>query len=238
MTSVELFNSEWALSDTLANLAADSRTRGIPVFVYGPLAVQYKHPNLERNYPGVKLLVQPVSADILLQQLKTPPGVLTQAIHTDYAREAAKLFARIATECKGPFFADLRSAEPALAVALNNGQMAADAATTLREVSDPDAQRSLADVALDPSKTPVIRKQSTIELVRSIQRIGPLITASQEAKLLTSIREEANPEIRASLLTVLHALTPVPPRKVPDPPRSSVLPASSGAVSTPPKYGN
>ena len=46
LISHDLFGTGWGLQDTLANLGADSRTRAIPIFIYGLLDVQYKRPNL------------------------------------------------------------------------------------------------------------------------------------------------------------------------------------------------
>jgi HEAT repeat protein len=206
LISFDLFQTGWGLNDTLANFRADSRTAAIPVFIYGPLDVQYKRPNLDHDYPGIKFLVQPVDADMLLRQLKGLPARLSEAERAGYASEAAMLLARIATERKGPMKADLTAAEPALAVALNEAQTARAAATALGDIPDPDAQRSLADMVLDPSQAPAIRKQIASQLVRSIRRFGRLITAGQEARLTTTLREETDPEARASLLTILRAL--------------------------------
>ena len=160
LISFDLFHSGWALNDTLANLGADSRTAGIPVFIYGPLDVQYKRPNLEHDYPGLKFLVQPTDPGTLQQQLKGLAGAPSADVRVRYAHEAATLLAQIASERKGPFVPDLTSIEPTLALALNEAQTAPAAATALREVSDPDAQRSLADIVLDPSQTSLIRRQS------------------------------------------------------------------------------
>lgn len=215
LISFDLFHSGWGLNDTLANLEADSRTAGIPIFVYGPLDVQYKRPNLEHDYPGIKFLVQPINPDMLSRQLKALPGISSEAMRVSYAREAATLLARIATERKGPLVNDMTLIEPKLAVALNEAQTAQAAAIVLREVSDPDAQRSLADVILDPSQSSLIRRQSASELVYSIQRFGRLITASQEARLATLIREETDPEVRGSLLAILRALVPAQPLRSP-----------------------
>ena len=107
---------------------------------------------------------------------------LSEAERAGYAREAVALLAQIATERKGPLTPDLTAIEPALALALNEAQTAPAAVIALGEVPDPDAQRSLADVVLDPSQPPAIRKQSASELVHSIQRFGRLITANQEAQ--------------------------------------------------------
>ena len=51
----------------------------IPVFIYGPLDVQYNRPNLNHDYPGIKFLVQPVDAPTLLQQLTGLPTPLSEA---------------------------------------------------------------------------------------------------------------------------------------------------------------
>ena len=227
LISFDLFYSGWGLNDTLANLGADSRTAGIPVFIYGPLDVQYKRPNLEHDYPGIKFLVQPTNPDLLLKQLKALPGVPNESVRTSYAREAATLLAQIATERKGPLVTDLTSIEPTLALALNEAQTARSAATALREVSDPDAQRSLADIVLDPSQSSLMRRQSASELIHSIERFGRLITASQEARLATVVREETDPELRASLLAVHRALVPAPPLGSPKYPAPAVPGESS-----------
>jgi HEAT repeat protein len=234
LISFDLFRSGWALNDTLANLGADSRTAAIPVFVYGPLNVQYKHPNLEHDYPGIKFLVQPVSADLLFQQLKGLPALPSETMRVGYAQEAAMLLARIATERMSPFIADLPAVEPALALALNEAQTATNAAVALRNVADPDAQRSLADVVLDPSRPSAIRKQSASELVHSIQQFGRLITASQETRLATIIREETDPEVHNSLLAILRALIPVPPLGSPKPLNPIIPHESEGAGQTTP----
>ena len=233
LISFDLFHSGWGLNDTLANLGADSRTAAIPVFIYGPLNVQYKRPNLDRDYPGIKFVVQPVDADTLLRQLKGPLVRLSEAERTGYAIEAATLLARIATEHKGPLTADLTAAEPALAVALNAAQTAKAVATALGDVPDPDAQRSLADVVLDPSQAPAIRKQGASELVRSIRRFGRLITAGQEARLAATLREETDPDARASLLTILRALLPAPPSSSPKPPVPPVPGSSAAPMQAP-----
>ena len=234
LISYDLFRTGWGLNDTLTNLGADSRTATIPVFIYGPLDVQYKRPNLDHDYPGIKFLVQPVNAEMLLLQLKGLPARLSKAERTGYAIEAVTILARIATERKGPLTADLTAVEPVLALALNAVQTAPAAVTALGDVPNPDAQRSLADLVFDPSQAPAIRKQCASELVRSIRRFGRLITADQEAKLAMAIREETDPEARADLLTILRALIPTPQVRLPKPPTPAIPAESSAPVQTNP----
>jgi HEAT repeats len=212
LVSYDLFTKGWALPDTLANLEADSRTAAIPVFVYGPLDLSIKRPNLPLDYPGTRLLVTPTNADILKKQLTRLPPALSDSERAGYARQAADLLGRIATERNGPLAAGLTAAEPALAVALGGIQPGPAVAKVLGELPDPDAQRSLAALVLDPSRDPALRSQTAAQLVRSIRRFGPLITADQEKRLAASLGEETNPDVLSSLGTVLDALV----RKQPD----------------------
>ena len=76
LISRDLFGQSWALNDTLANLRADARTAAIPIFIYGPLNVPFKHPSLEYDYPGIGFLVQPVDASMLRQQIKNLPAAM------------------------------------------------------------------------------------------------------------------------------------------------------------------
>ncbi len=70
LIAYDLFGDRWDLNDTLTNLKADSRTAAIPVFVYGPLDLAVRRPNLARNYPGLQFVVQPGDASLLQKQLK------------------------------------------------------------------------------------------------------------------------------------------------------------------------
>jgi hypothetical protein len=208
LISYDLFRGGWGLRDTLANLAADSRTAATPTYIYGPLNVQYKRPNLDHDYPAITFLVQPGNAEILQEQLKKLPAPLGEPERARYAQEATKLLTQAATSPVGPLIADLAVAEPALAVALNTPDTALTATTALAHVPTPSAQRTLANLALDPSQPSITRKQASAQLVRSIQRFGRLITANQEVRLATSVRAETDPSVQADLAAVVRALLP------------------------------
>ena len=80
---------------------------------------------------------------------------------------------------------------------------------------EPSAQRSLADVVLDPSRPVELRRTAAARLARSIQRFGPLVSADQETRLAAEVRpgEEADPQLRASLATVVGNLRAVAPKR-------------------------
>ncbi len=230
LVSYDLFYGSWKLTDTLANLRADARTAGIPIYVYGPYDLRIKRPNLERDFPGIHWLVPPPDAATLEKQLKGRPSILTEAERLAYAREAAALLARIAADRKGPLGTDLASIEPALSLALNGPETARSAAAALSELPDPDAQRSLFDLLLDPSRPSELRSEVAALLARSIKRFKPLITARQEARLEGLIDEELDPAVRAGMAAILAAMkstTPSSAISVRPLPRTRITPAIS-----------
>ena len=115
---------------------------------------------------------------------------------------------KIAKDRKGPFAADLAGAEEALVAATQSPETAQSAATALAELGSADAQRTLADLVLDPSRALPLRKQVAADLVRSIQRFGPLMTIAQERRLLSAVREAADSDIQDDLEAVVRALRP------------------------------
>lgn len=203
-----LIQGDWRLTDTLANLRADARTAGIPIYIVGPLDLDVKLNYMRSSFPGVKFVVRPDSAALLKQQLKDQPAGLSEAERTAYAREATRLLAEIAARPGSPFEPELSLAEPALRIALNSASDPAAAA--LSEVAMVDAQRGLADLVLDPSKPTPLRQSTAAMLVRSIQRFSPLLVADQEVQLLAAYDRESDPALRTSLAAVLGALRPNP----------------------------
>jgi HEAT repeat protein len=196
----------WGLTDTLTNLKSDARTAYLPVYVYGPLDLDIKRPNLSANFPGVRFLVQPVNPAILEKLLGGRPSKLSDSERSEYAQEAASLLSRIASQRGSPFAEDLSAAEPALVVALGQPGTSLAASSALGDVPNPDAQRSLADVVVDPSRPADIRRTSANQLARSIKRFGPLVSADQEERLVSELGTESDPRFHTVLETVVTAL--------------------------------
>jgi CheY-like chemotaxis protein len=210
LIDVHLIAGDWRLVDTLSNLKADARTAGIPIYVVGPLGFQVQLDATFQNYPGVKYLVTPMNADLLSQQIGGRPVSLSDEERASYARDAAALLAVIASRTGSPFEPDLNRSEPALAIALYTPPTSLAASSALGDVPDAGAQRSLADVLLDPSKPAPLRLSTAAQLARSIQRFGPLVTGDQEAKLIAALDQEGDLSLRTALAGVVGALRPKP----------------------------
>ena len=148
----------WNLIDILTNLKSDARTAKLPVYIYGPLKLERDRSSLLASFPAARFLVQPIDAAILESLLGGRPAKLSDADRAGYASEAASLLARIAGQPKSPYAADLSASEPALTIALNQPETSLAASTALGDVPNPDAQQSLADVVLDPSRPVELRR--------------------------------------------------------------------------------
>jgi CheY-like chemotaxis protein len=205
-----LIQGDWRLHDTLANLKADARTAGIPVHVVGPLAREPDLASLTERFPGVRFIVSPTTPQILGEQLAIVgrPTPISAEERTGYAREAAALLAQIAARPQGPFHQDLARIEPELTIALSIPDTSLAASAALGDVADPDAQRGLADVLIDPSKPAELRLSAAAQLAKSAQRFGALVSADQEAKLLEAFDGATDPALRTALGTVIGALRP------------------------------
>jgi len=221
----------WNPIDILTNLKSDARTANLPVYIYGPLKLERDRSSLLASFPGARFLVQPVSAAILETLLGGRPAKLSAADRAGYASEAASLLARIAGQPKSPYAADLSASEPELTIALNQPETSLAASSALGEVPNPDAQQSLADVVLDPSRSVEHRRTSASQLARSIQRFGPLVSADQEAQLAAEFRAEADPQFRTALETVIGALRAQSPTPATRPGRST-RPAGASVPTT------
>jgi hypothetical protein len=131
---------------------------------------------------------------------------LSDAERQSYARAAAALLARVAADRRGPMAAGLRTVEPALAVAMRDPGTARSAAAALAELPDPDAQRSVFDAMMDPSRPADFRSEAAKLLVASIRRFGPLITKDQESLLANGLGGEPDPVVAEALADVVAAL--------------------------------
>jgi hypothetical protein len=198
--------SSWSVTDILTNLKSDSRTRNLPVFVYGPADLEVRRPYLPISFPGVRFVVQPPDGATLERLIGGRPARLTDAQRGALADEAAGLLARVASQPNGPFAEDLSAAEPALAVALSQPGTSPGASAALGNVPDAEAQRSLADVALDSTRPMEQRRASAGQLAQSIRKFGPLVSADQELELFAAAQAVTDPPLRSALERAVSAL--------------------------------
>lgn len=205
----------WGLGETLANLRDDPRTAGIPVYVSGPSDLADQLARKLDGFPRVEFLVTPSEPGVLKGQIDRSAArrryrPLTEAERADYARKAAALLADVARRPGSPFEADLRAAEPGLALALTGPSAGPEAARALGDIPGPASQRTLGTVALDSSRPAPLRIAAATSLARNVGRFGPKLVPEQERTLVEELARETDPGLRDALAAVVGSLRPGP----------------------------
>jgi CheY-like chemotaxis protein len=84
----------WSLSETIANLRADYRTRNTPIIIYGPERDRRRTERLRSSYRGLWWITEPISEITFVDTLRfehVPPPILSEAERRSMAQFARSL---------------------------------------------------------------------------------------------------------------------------------------------------
>jgi hypothetical protein len=170
----------WALSETLANLRADSRTAGIPIVVHGPGNLQPRLRTQIGNYRRVSYAsLTEITEDFesqvrpFLAQIRTAPMNDTQ--RATLRKEAIDWLAHIAGGRRTKIF-DITGTANVLMDALVDPQVARPALDTLAEIPTQSVQRRIAELVLDKQAAIELRQVAALRLTFHLQRFGLLLS--------------------------------------------------------------
>lgn len=202
----------WELSQTIANLRADSRTATIPVIIYGPASLRDRFDQISGEYPNVTFVDEGnVPVDIskhvrpLLAQLSPPP--VSPEERSRHIADASFWLRRIAIRNVSNIF-DLKPAQTAVIDALGKEDLAEDALVTLGAIGTADAQRTLLETATAPALDSKIRTLAAQQLAFHIQQHQLLLSKMETAVLESLFRMEADPDLHTALASVIGTLKP------------------------------
>jgi len=194
LISYDLFRSGWKLPDSLTNLRTDARTADIPLVIYAHEDLSVRRPNLARNYPEVRFIIQPLDPVTLQAELGKQEHRLSDADRAYYAHQAAALLSKVAANRHSLFHADLARVENALAIAAGVAQADGNVVSILSATPTVNAQRILADLALNPSLSAAAQSAAVRGLIVSIKHFGPLISAEQEERIAAAAKADPSPD--------------------------------------------
>ncbi|WP_417850116.1 HEAT repeat domain-containing protein [Thalassoglobus sp.] len=202
----------WGLTQTIENLRADSRTRHLPLVIYGPAGLRGEFSSIQNRFQNVVYVNEAVnSLEInrelrpVLQQLSPPP--LTREQRANQVNEAAYWLRWIATSASPGVF-ELAAHQDDLIKATNNPAVADDAIIALGAIAAPDVQRRLLEIAESVAADTAVRQRALLQLAFNIQRFGVLLTPA-ELKRVSALRENsAEPELQSAVASVLGSLKP------------------------------
>lgn len=258
---VNLNVSQWPLSQTLANLRADARTREVPVVVYGPAAGEWlERPvvgssrstllngpggsndprSAVRRYlsqtPGAAYVVETTTSNAFAAQMlpvlaKLIADPLTPSERTEARAVAAFRLAQIADTGKTRLF-PLQPAQSALIGAISDPALAENALLALAAVPTEAAQRAIAEFVIAPASEPALRVTAARQLADHVRRFGILVPRATVADLYRLWENETDPALRTALSTWGGTLRPGKERVRYQ--LESVAPSPPPAVPAPP----
>ncbi|MFO1006789.1 MAG: hypothetical protein U0929_12585 [Planctomycetaceae bacterium] len=192
----------WDLSPTIANFRADSRTRNLPIAIYGPHGFRGQVEHLLVNDPRLTFVEESVVSSGLSQQLKpflaqmTPPA-LTEDQLSSQSIAAAKWLRRIAEGRSNVY--DLSPAEESLYVAVSRADIGVDAITAMAVIPTASVQTHLAEAAVNSGYDAGLRIAAANLVAAHIRRHQSLLSDDLRKQLVETWNNEADPAVRAAL---------------------------------------
>ena len=202
----------WPLTQTVANLRAEPRTKAIPIAVFGPEAFRLKVTRKLRRYPRTTYINEATTGAFLKMQLdpflasiKTPP--LTAAQRAEQKKAAAYWLTQIAAGNRANLY-DLSAAEPALLASVTDPSVMDDVVSVLAALPSKKAQSAIQSVVVNPNAKPESRTAAATHLATHIQKFGLLLSTKQveDVKKLQAATTDA--ALATALSSVLGSLKP------------------------------
>ena len=202
----------WDLTQTLANLRADSRTAAIPIVIYGPESLRGSlGRQLLRNKPAIFMSETTTASDFGRQftplMRNTGAAALSSSERSGQKATAAYWLATIATMRGAPVF-EVSTAEGELSLVAEDPQVAANALVALSGIGTGSSQRRLAQLATNTQSDSQLRQVAAAQLSFHIQRFGILLTKDEIAGVHSAWADAKDPEVKASLGGVMGTLRP------------------------------
>jgi hypothetical protein len=203
----------WPLTETMANLRADTRTANIPIVIHGPGRLADKMRRRVQDFAFVSFTLSSESTEDFefqvrpfLRSIKTPP--ITPPERAAQRADAAAWLAHIAQGRRTKVF-DITSAEGELSEALDDPNLGPTALEALGEIASRTSQQRLAELVLDPQFGLEMRRTAAVKLAFHIQRFGLLLKQGAIDRLHKVWQNEReNPELRTAVGGVIGSLKP------------------------------
>lgn len=207
---------QWSLSETVANLRADSRTAWIPIAVVGdPMRIASVERMISRD-PLLAYIQRPANLKGLSEQLgpfvsSLSSEPMSAAERGELSRTAVDLLGYLADGRRSTVF-DLRPAEAGLHSAIQVPELADGAVYALSAIATTTAQDRLATTALQPDLSPETRERAASHLAFHIQKHGVLLDRMRVEQLQQAHASVTSAAVKSAMAAVLGTIGPGPAR--------------------------
>lgn len=204
----------WELTQTLANIRADSRTAAIPVVVYGPDATRAQVARLVTRSNPATYISESASADDFIHQYRPfvqgrkSPALSAQ--ERNQQQVAAAYWLATLASARGTKVFDVSRAEAELSLVAETLDAGPNAIIALGGIASATAQRRLSALALNASLDASLREAAASQLGYHIQRFGLLLTKDEVAAVHAGWMEAQLPATKSALAGVIGTLRPNP----------------------------
>ena len=202
----------WDVTQTLANIRADSRTAAIPIVVYGPETTRVQVARLvARSSPATYVSESASATDFIHQYRPFARGVKSPPMSAQERNQqmvAASYWLATLATARGARIFDVTQAEKELSLVAESPDAGPNAIVALGGIASGSAQRRLSAVALNPQLDAGLREAAASQLGYHIQRFGLLLTKDEVAAVHTGWVEAKTPTIKSALAVVIGTLRP------------------------------
>jgi hypothetical protein len=204
--------ARWGLSQTIANLRADSRTAAIPIAIFGPQETKDRVQTLIRKFPAVIFLEDFTTSDFLEIQIRPflhtmMSFPLSGPQRAQRKAAAAYWISHIADGRRTDVF-DLRASENALIGLVSDSKLATHALTGLAAIPTIGSQQQLQVTAVSNVYDVKIREAAALQLAFHIQRFGLLLSNKEVSEIEHAWRRSESPSLATALASVIGSLKP------------------------------
>ncbi|MFV0443244.1 MAG: HEAT repeat domain-containing protein [Planctomycetaceae bacterium] len=203
---------QWELTQTIANLRADPRTKRIPIAVYGPSALRSETSLKLKPYQLVGYVDDAGDPSLLREQLspliqsRQVPELTDQ--QRSQQRQAAAFWLRHMADGQRQAIFPLGAAEQALSSSAGDAGVGHDSLLALAAIGKPSVQQRIADVALSTGTDASTRLTAIVHLAFHIQRFGRMLNAATAQNVSDAYRAEQDPSLQSAWAAVIGALGP------------------------------
>ncbi len=196
----------WDLSPTIANFRADSRTKSLPIAIYGPHGFRHTVEHLLARDPLITYVEESVRSIELTRQLspflaQIEPPTLSPAQQSNQSKQAAKWLRQIAESRTHVY--DLAPAESSLVQALPQTDLGDDVLIALSAIPNAGVQTRLAEAAINTNYPAPKRALAATLTAAHIRRHQSTLSEDLRKQLVAAWNGEQDLAVRAALASVV-----------------------------------
>ncbi len=204
--------ARWGLTQTIANLRADARTKALPIVVYNdPEFPTSGVERLRKRYQPIEFVDFGIREERVLDAIrpfvKAHQSPITPEERVQLVEAALYWLTQIADGRRTDVY-DISSAENSLFALATDPGLSADAILVLGAIPRGSSQQRLFELAVNSNNGTEIQRQAAEELNTHIQRFGLLLSGDESMQVVRLWESAPEPPLASALAKVVGTMKP------------------------------